>query len=161
MFPIIHTNHQLWYNENYHPQGPFLSQCQQNDTLNNTFLERKIRTQTSEKNTFSVPKTFHTKTASCSCGDSIHTMACFAFTNVAGRRICVALSKQLKINIAAVYYVRAEHYSLPRYVYTHTKTSQRLLQLVTNIADGSCEKLISFNVYRVHFDKCTRDFPSL
>ena len=84
-------------------------------------------------------------------------MACFARAHERrrGQLDCVALSKQLKINTAARYTVRAEHYySLPdTYTYTHTHSHiirklQRLLQLVTNIADHSYEKLIKFSCAR-------------
>jgi hypothetical protein len=50
--------------------------------------------------------------------------------------------------LAAPRGVRAQHYSLPRHTHARTHT----LQLVTNIADDSCEKLISFHVHQVGCD---------
>jgi hypothetical protein len=63
---------------------------------------------------------------------------------------CAALSKQLKINISQHRAVCAPNTVLSPP--THTRTHTHTLQLVTNIADDSCEKLISFHVHQVGCD---------
>jgi hypothetical protein len=100
-------------------------------------------------------ETFHTKTATrcvCVCvGAAIRIKpwpASRSRTSSWPTRLRRAFKTTENKYLAAPRGVRAQHYSLPRHTHARTHT----LQLVTNIADDSCEKLISFHVHQVGCD---------
>jgi hypothetical protein len=100
-------------------------------------------------------ETFHTKTATrCVCVSAAIRIkpwpASRSRTSSWPTRLRRAFKTTENKYLAAPRGVRAQHYSLPRH--THTRTHTHTLQLVTNIADDSCEKLISFHVHQVGCD---------